>query len=85
MTVSDHDRRDIVRATLDQVRAAAPGISEAVLLAVEVEIRAEWGGQRVQVWKTLTGNVGRPPAAPAPHEPVATDSVRETMYRLLRR
>jgi hypothetical protein len=85
MTVAEHDRRDIVRATLDQVRAAVPGISEAVLLAVEVEIRAEWGGQRVQVWKTLTGNVGRPPAAPAPLEAAATDSVRETMYRLLRR
>lgn len=54
--------RDIVRDVLERLMAHDDSITAELALRVEVEIRREWGGQRVFVGKTVGQRVGRPPS-----------------------
>lgn len=72
------DRRDIVRWIADWLLAHEGSITEELALRMEIETREEWGGQEVRVWRTMSGNTGRPPRAGQ------ANGSRESLYRLLK-
>lgn len=101
MTQHDTPRRDIIKWILDRLVAHDDSITQDLILTVEREARAEWGGQRIDyIPKTTDRAAGRRPldpqarraafeagasSAPTPQVLQTTGVSRATLYRLLKR
>lgn len=96
-------RQDMLAEVLEAVAQALASegtFTEQIAVQIEQQFRAKYGGERVGIWKTTTGQVGRPPRQPYDPAAAFADGAsaapttvvtkkhgisRATLYRLMKR